>query len=58
MSKLLFRMRHVPEDEARDVRDLLQKITSNFLKLFLVIGVFQFQLSGFPETISTLKHEE
>ena len=46
MSKLLFRMRHVPEDEARDVRDLLQKITSNFLRLSLVIGVFQFQLSG------------
>ena len=34
MSKLLFRMRHVPEDEARDVRDLLQKNNIEFFETF------------------------
>ena len=34
MSKLLFKMRHVPEDEARDVRDLLQKNNIEFFETF------------------------
>ena len=34
MSKLLFRMRYVPEDEARDVRDLLQKNNIEFFETF------------------------
>ena len=34
MSKLLFRMRHVPEDEAKDVRDLLHKNNIEFFETF------------------------
>ena len=34
MSKLLFRMRHVPEDEAKDVRDLLEKNNIEFFETF------------------------
>ena len=34
MSKLLFKMRHVPEDEARDVRDLLEKNNIEFFETF------------------------
>ena len=34
MSKLLFRMRHVPEDEAKDIRDLLEKNNIEFFETF------------------------
>ena len=32
MSKLLFKMRYVPEDEAQEVRDLLQKNNIEFFE--------------------------
>ena len=34
MSKLLFKMRYVPEDEAQEVRDLLQKNNIEFYETF------------------------
>ena len=34
MSKLLFRMRHVPEDEAQEVRDLLEANEIEFFETF------------------------